>query len=170
MPKGIRSNHKPVVPLLERFMAKVERIPIAGCWIWTAATKEFGYGVIGLGPRSNGIEKAHRTSWKLFRGDIPSGMNVLHRCGVASCVNPDHLYIGTLKDNSRDTFLMGRAKFPDNRGERAKWAKLTSADVLRIYSLQGKESAAKLAKEYGVCRGNIHNIWTGRSWRSVTNG
>ena len=157
-----------MLDVVERFTAKFEKIPIAGCWIWTAAQKEYGYGVFGVPGGRGKVDRAHRVAWKLFRGEIPKSMNVLHRCGVAACVNPDHLYLGTLKENAQDTIRMGRARFPDNRGEKAKWAKLSATDALAIYALKGKVPATELSKRFGVCRGNIHNIWTGKSWSSVT--
>ena len=141
-------------------------VPHAGCWLWLLSTNGTGYGQANYKGR---IHLVHRLSYQAYKGPIPAGMLIQHSCDTPLCVNPDHLYAGTLKDNARDTLLMGRAKFPDNRGEKAKWAKLTAEDAKTIFSLKDKESAAKLAKKYGVCRGNIHNIWTKRSWRSVTN-
>ena len=141
--------------------------PMSGCWLWTAATKEYGYGVIGLGSRKDGIDRAHRVSWKLHRGDIPSDLNVLHRCGVAACVNPNHLYLGTLKDNARDTIAMGRQRLPDNRGERAKWAKLSAGQAIFIRSMKGKEKAVTLARQFNVSRAAVYQIWCGANWRSV---
>src|SRR5574340_590014 len=77
--------------LLERFFDKVSPEALTGCWLWTGAVKELGYGVIGLGTREQGTSKAHRVSWELHNGPIPSGLNVLHSCDTPSCVNPDHL-------------------------------------------------------------------------------
>ncbi len=153
--------------LLERFERKYEPITETGCWIWTAATQELGYGVLGLGTRQQGTEKAHRISYRLFRGD-PAGSNVLHRCGIACCVNPDHLYLGTLKDNAQDTIRMGRQRFPDNRGERATWSKLKYENVNEIRSKKGVVSASKLAQQFNVSRGAIYNIWLGLSWKSLS--
>lgn len=151
--------------LQERFEQKYEAITESGCWIWTAATKEYGYGVIGLGTREQGTEKAHRVAYRLFRGEIPPGMNVLHRCGVACCVNPDHLYLGTFKDNAQDTVRMGRQRIPDNRGERAAWSKLKMPEAIAIKALKGARSATSLAQQFGVSRAAIYNIWAGHSWR-----
>src|SRR5574340_407485 len=151
--------------LLERFFDKVSPEALTGCWLWTGAVKELGYGVIGLGTREQGTSKAHRVSWELHNGPIPSGLNVLHSCDTPSCVNPDHLRLGTLSDNARDCVNRGRLKLPDNRGERAAWSKLTAADVLEIKTRQA--SGADYARRFNVSRSAIYEIWRGKNWASV---
>ena len=75
-----------------------------GCWEWTAGMSH-GYGAIG---QDGYMMLAHRVSWVLYRGPIPDGMLVLHKCNNRSCVNPDHLYVGDYSDNMRDTVMSGR--------------------------------------------------------------
>lgn len=91
--------------LLERFEEKYEGEPTSGCWIWLAATNKKGYGLIQIERR---FTRAHRVSWRIFRGAIPTGLAVLHRCDVRSCVNPSHLFLGTTADNNRDMVQKGR--------------------------------------------------------------
>jgi HNH endonuclease len=91
--------------LTERFMEKVFPVPEAGCWIWDAYTMKNGYG---LGCLNGKRQLAHRVSYQLFKGPIPDGQNVLHRCDVRSCVNPTHLFAGTLSDNTQDMIRKGR--------------------------------------------------------------
>lgn len=71
----------------------------SGCWLWNARIHPNGYGAFGFG---DVVYKAHRAAWMIYRGAIPTGMCVLHRCDVPRCVNPDHLFLGTQIDNVRD--------------------------------------------------------------------
>lgn len=88
--------------LHDRFWEKVWKSD-DGCWEWTAYTDCFGYGCFGIGREARSVG-AHRISWELTYGTIPSGLWVLHRCDNPPCVRPDHLYLGTAADNSRDRY------------------------------------------------------------------
>jgi hypothetical protein len=96
------------IPIEDRFWAKVEPEPNSGCWIWvgTRAYKDYGY-IRGSGEWAAMIG-AHRVSWELHNGAIPDGLHVLHRCDNPWCVNPDHLFLGSSKDNHWDAALKGR--------------------------------------------------------------
>ena len=152
-----------------RFEAKVERIPFMECWIWTGATHERGYGIIGRGAKSMGNERAHRLSYRLYKGEIPEGKIVLHKCGNTYCVNPYHLEVGTQKENVADTIAMGRLRIPDNSGEKAKWAKLTADQVMEIRAARGtgRGIGTALAKRFSVSKSTIYNIWSGDSWQTL---
>lgn len=80
--------------IAERFAAKFTPEPNSGCWLWTAALNNCGYGVLGLGAkngRTNLIGYAHRIAWELERGPVPEGLTLDHRCRVRHCVNVAHL-------------------------------------------------------------------------------
>jgi hypothetical protein len=96
--------------LIRRFHAMWMPVPWSGCWIWLGATSDFGHGVIGVGKRSEGLIRAHRLSYLLHKGEIPDGQYVLHDCDVASCVNPDHLHLGTIRDNVKEMMERGRGR------------------------------------------------------------
>jgi hypothetical protein len=105
-----------LTPLGERFEAKWTPEPNSGCWLWVARVNGKGYGTISLGRDGDGEEMAHRVSWMLYRGPIPAGLHVLHKCDVRACVNPNHLFVGTNADNMADRNAKGRQSGP--RGPR----------------------------------------------------
>jgi hypothetical protein len=75
------------------------------CWEWYGVKDKRGYGQTGRNDKYIG---AHRLSWTLYRGEIPKGMHVLHRCDNPPCVNPDHLFLGTNSENQLDSVSKGR--------------------------------------------------------------
>src|SRR4051812_23018415 len=96
---AVRDRHA----LEARFWPKVAKSPNPdGCWLWTAAIKTNGYGIIGAGGRGTGSYYAHRVAWFLATGEWPGEACVLHRCDVKNCCRPDHLFLGTHQDNMRD--------------------------------------------------------------------
>ena len=100
--------------LAARFWAKVRRGAPSECWLWTASTlgSSLPYGQFCLPrPLARGKQVhvyAHRVAWMLTYGAIPEGMNVCHRCDVAGCVNPNHLFLGSQADNLADCRAKGR--------------------------------------------------------------
>ncbi|MEN5115875.1 HNH endonuclease signature motif containing protein [Luteimonas sp. TWI662] len=81
-------------------------VPEAGCWLWTRSVGSNGYGRDSTGKHS--YVEAHRSSFIAFKGQIPDGLCVCHRCDTPSCVNPDHLFLGTRSENLRDAYRKGR--------------------------------------------------------------
>jgi len=110
--------------------------------------------------------RAHRLAWRLSRGEIPYGMQVLHKCDNGLCINPDHLFLGTQKDNVDDCIRKGRFR----RGEDTGTAKLTPRDVMKIRELHGKQSGYSVGRAYGVDPQTIYNIWNRKKWKHLPEG
>lgn len=152
----------------DRFMQKVSITD--GHWMWQGATDRKGYGHFQLNGRVVG---AHRAAMLLFRttdGLLPEYLLVCHVCDIKTCVNPDHLFLGTAKDNMQDAKRKGRLCKPwqHARGERVNTAKLREADVFRIkYRVARGDDLMSIAGDFGVQRPAIYKIATGRSWRHV---
>lgn len=141
--------------LIEKYTIPV---PWSGCLIWEASANPNGYGSY----RKDGkLLLAHRVSYELTNGPIPEGICILHKCDIPSCVNPDHLFPGTKKDNTHDMINKGRAKYVF--GEQCPAAKLTRDAVLEI---RKREAPAKeLAEIYGVSLTSIYSVWNDIYWR-----
>lgn len=88
----------------DRFLKSISS-DASGCWLWSANGVAKGYGQLSFRKRKI---LAHRISYELHKGEIPSGMLVLHKCDVPACVNPSHLFIGTHADNIHDCMSKGR--------------------------------------------------------------
>lgn len=139
------------IPLAERFERHVERTN--GCWIWKGNRNQAGYGQFRIG-RKGGTVSVHRWSYEHYVGKIPPGMMVCHDCDNPSCVNPDHLYAGTAKDNSDDMRLRGRRAKKYKFGSRIR--KLTD-DAVRAIRL-ATESPAEIAFKFGIAEATVHAI------------
>lgn len=152
--------------IMQRFMPKFTKHE-NGCWLWTAAIckRKWEYGRFGL--PLGGWESAHRTSWKLFVGDIPEGMSVLHKCDVPRCVNPDHLFLGTQADNIADMDRKGRRVNHSLSGEDANLAKYTTRQVMQIRRLNKEIGLAQkdLAVLFFMSRSNVSKICLGKVWK-----
>lgn len=155
-PYGYRRRTPPE----QRFWTKVARGE--GCWEWTGAIcPTTGYGDFSAGGAGSNVG-AHRASYELNIGPIPPGLFVLHRCDNRRCVRPDHLFLGTQRDNVRDMIAKGRAAKQQLKGEKHPSAKLTEADVLAIRS--STEDRRTLAEKYGISPATVSDIWRRFTW------
>lgn len=156
-------------PIKLRFMDKVKKTN--SCWIWTSVTEPRGYGVFHVKRKAY---RAHRFAYQLFVGEIPSALIVCHTCDVRNCVNPDHLFLGTHKDNTQDMIKKGR-EFR-RRGENINFSKLTESDVIeirRLYKRGGPwhssgSDSNDLAKKFGVSANAILLIVNKKTWAHVS--
>jgi hypothetical protein len=96
------------ISLLEKLLNKIKINLQTDCWEWQAATNNVGYGFIRDG---NKMRTAHRVSYEQHVGPIPLGKIVCHTCDNPKCINPAHLWLGTMKDNLMDMIKKGRANY-----------------------------------------------------------
>lgn len=180
-------------PVKDRLMYSVE-VDANGCWLRNTGRATGGYTKLKL-PGSRVGASAHRVSYELFKGPIPDGLLVCHKCDVRNCINPDHLFVGTYLDNMRDCVAKGRfargdrsgarlhrerwprgdnnpsRRMPERlmRGEEVNTAKMT-ADLVRQMRADFKEGNGNyfsLAKKYGVTRAMSRRIILKIAWKHV---
>lgn len=142
---------------MKRFWSKVDKT--GDCWEWMAGKFTAGYGTFYMDGRSR---YAHRVSYLLSKGNLDDDMLVCHKCDNRSCVNPDHLFLGTHLDNHRDKERKGRGN--QVRGEKHYMAKLTEKDVLTIRASKGRVMQKDLASKFNIHPTTISHIWRGITW------
>ena len=160
---------------MERFWNKVDcSAGPNGCWTWTAARNPKGYGRFSVDWRAGKWELAHRTSYRLSVGPIPTGALILHSCDNPPCVNPAHLRPGNSSDNQRDAYDRGRrdrlriTRTAVTCGESVHTAKLHAAQVIEIRRrLDAGESQGSLGKMFGVKQSTIWNIAHRKTWTHI---
>lgn len=135
-------------------------VPEAGCWLWTGALSSNGYGRVSSNHRQ--IGQAHRLFYALHKGPIPTGMFVCHKCDTRSCVNPDHLFLGTRIDNINDMVRKGRSTL----GVKNPGSKLTEAEVIDIFMSRLK--LRQIATQFGISVTQVDYIRNRRHWKHVT--
>lgn len=157
---------------LERLKKSFEKHVIRqeGCWSWKGPIAKFGYAVMSC-RKEIGPCRGHKASWIIHKGPIPEGMHVCHKCDNPICTNPDHLWIGTYKQNNDDKIAKGRANFvnpPVKKGSDNGSSKLNEDQVKEIKVLisQG-HSCYGISKKYDVSNTTIKRIRNGENWSHV---
>lgn len=145
---------------LDRFNSKYI-VDKSGCWIWTDFLNSYGRGVMCIDGKT---EHASRISYRLFNGDFDKNLWVLHKCDNPSCVNPDHLFLGTPKDNSEDMVKKGRSA----KGMRVGNSKLSDIDVIMIReAFSAGVPRMELIKRYNVSYTVITKVIYNETWKHV---
>lgn len=135
------------------------------CWLWSGSRNLTGYGQLHVAERP---QLASRISYSLYVGDIGE-LHVLHKCDNPPCVRPEHLFIGTPKDNSEDKMRKGRHRGGDVHGSAHHGAKLTESDVvaIRYANVLSGVGCRRLGAAFGVAPTTICGILKYRTWRRV---
>jgi len=149
--------------IIDRFWKHVINNGPDQCWGWIGSVYGNSYPKIGRCGRGSGLEFSHRLSWMIHYGEIPKGMMVCHKCDNRKCTNPNHLFLGTAKDNKDDCINKGR----NVQGEDSPNAKLTLEQVkeIRAKYIPRKVTYCDLSKEYGVSSANIAFIIQRKRWK-----
>lgn len=152
---------------MERFWSKVEKGSDQDCWEWKACVSDTGYGSFRVSKGS--LCNAHRLAWELTHGPVPDGMCVLHKCDNRKCVNPNHLFLGTKKDNTQDMMSKGRHRVnPQGYTGSRQWSsKLVEEDVARIKQIGRSMTQKNLGAMFGVEKSVISKILRGVAWKHV---
>lgn len=148
----------------EEFWALVDKRSSNECWPWKGFSNR-GYGRVTYNGK---IWKAHRLAWVFVNGPISSpSIYCCHKCDNPPCVNPEHIFLGTAKDNVDDAIRKGRLF--KAQGQSHGKAKLTDSQVMyikRMLRYGGKSGA--IARVFGVDRTAIKKIKTGENWSHIT--
>jgi len=148
----------------ERFFSYIFPVTESGCWLWVGPVCSHKpgreYGVIKMNGESF---LAHRLSYEIHKGKIPDGLSVCHKCDVPNCINPDHLYAGTHKQNMDDMYRKGRYTRP--KGSKHHKSKLTRDDVLAIRASNKTEK--ELAAHYDISNTHVGRIRRREFWGHI---
>lgn len=167
---GAELKNKPYESLGELFerngwTERVVQPELGPCWEWNGNKFTNGYGQANLVHNGKRNHLVHRLAYEHWHGDIPKGMVICHRCDNPPCMNPDHLFSGSHKQNTQDMVAKGR----HGRGGRQPASKLTEQSVreARAAYATGKITQDALARAYGVSQPTMSLVLRGKKWAHV---
>lgn len=147
----------------EKFFSKVHIVP-GECWIFLGGWNQDRYGNFWV----NGVcDKAHRHSYRLFKGEIPTGMLICHTCDNPPCINPDHLYAGTNTDNTRDKMDRGRFASVDGANNPSAFLTEELARDVHAHLHYTYMTQQAIADKFKITKGHVNNIKFGRAWPNL---
>lgn len=150
--------------LKRRFAAKCGPKDSNGCIPWMGPKTYKGYGYIRIGNGYSMRTTAHRVAWVLVNGNLKPALLVLHKCDNPSCVNPDHLFLGSQADNTADMVSKNRHMWRN----KLPWQKLTDGDVETVFELRRSGYTQQYVADYlGVSRPLISLIESGKIQHAV---
>ena len=149
---------RPETPIRYRLLAKIDFDATPGCWEWSGAKVQQGYGLI---KRKDGAQlRAHRVAYELAYGEIPAGMFVCHRCDNPRCIRPSHLFLGSHDENMADMVIKNRVA--RMCGESNGSAKLGSDEVISIRAIV--DSYSRIARRFGISPSAVGLIKRRERW------
>jgi hypothetical protein len=138
---------------------------MTGCWDWKRYVNKEGYGQLCYSGNNGFL--AHRAAWIEFNGKIPSGLYVCHTCDNRKCINPDHLFLGTAKDNIQDAVKKNRIIRKGDLANRKKLCLAIVSEIRSDYSTSNEDPrvySRRISAIYQVTPQTIWNIINNRTW------
>jgi len=149
--------------------SKIIKDPKTGCWNWTGSKDKDGYPTIQMPNPNRGKFRATRIAYEIYKGIKPGKLLVCHHCDNPPCINPDHLFLGTAKDNAQDCKNKGRHN--PVRGEDRPQSKLTEKQVLEIRNITSKfpkpMTDEEIGEKYNIHPGYVSLINTRKRWKHI---
>ena len=150
-----------------RFKSAISFGPPDVCWPYIKLRNKDGYGKFTYQCKEI---KAHRFAWALIHGEIPEGMKILHKCDNPPCCNPNHLFMGTTLDNTRDMISKGRRKTEiGSANNQARLNESSVSEIKRLLDVAPYGSQRRIALAYNISETVISQIKHGTLWSHVSN-
>ena len=156
--------------IVHKFEERYEHGGKEECWEYHHSKNKWGYGSfhITIRPKKYMKLQAHRLAWVIYhKKDIPDDLHICHKCDNPCCVNPFHLDAATYQENHRQKTERKRVNYEASRGERNTQAKLTSEEVLHIYSMKGRYSQRDIGRIYGITHATVGSIHLKKQWKHI---